>query len=114
LKIIVQCFHKRLLNLGLLKIIYFLKKEFKKAYIAVYHCMFKTKKLINILKSPIRNKSARNQFKFETYKLLLSFNVADAHIKYNLVKHLIFLYFFSIIKKLSLISYCNLFIKKMY
>jgi hypothetical protein len=58
----------------MLKIIYFLKKEFKKIYISLYYCMFKTKKLINVLKAPVRYKSARNQFKFETYKILVGFD----------------------------------------
>lgn len=76
--------------------------------------MFKSKKLVDVLKSPIRYKSARNQFKFEVYKTLVGFDFWKTLLNFFWVNCVISIYFLMAIKKFMLVSYSQFFFKKDY
>lgn len=114
MQIFVCCFHKRLLNLSLLKIIYFLKKEFKKLQFSRFYNLYKSKKLINVLKAPVRNKKARNQFKFETYRSFVIYKIAETLLKTLWIKHINIKYFLIFSKKTLLDTYSSFILKKNY
>jgi len=66
----ITTFHKRVLNLNVLRLFYFLKKEYN---ITIFKVINKKTgyKLFNILKSPVQYKIARNQLTLVQYKTSL-------------------------------------------
>ena len=74
LKIAVSSFHRRVLNLNLLRLFYFLKKEYN---MQISHIINKKThyKLFNVLKSPVQYKVARNQLTIVKHKLFIFLNL---------------------------------------
>jgi hypothetical protein len=63
-----------MLNLFVLKLLYFAKKEYNLVHAKALK-LFKKFKLLNILKSPIQFKVGRNQLALHRYKMVIFFSL---------------------------------------
>lgn len=112
IKINLYTFHKRIINLNILRLFYFIKKEFNTNVSKLLHKKT-TYKLFNILKSPVRHKVGRNQLAIPKYKTSLFLNLVPFLKKLHKIKpKVIFDYFVSNLKNKLSSSNCNLLFQK--
>lgn len=99
-KSLIGSFHKRIVNLSILRIIYFLKKACNLTLLNLVN-LKKSFKLLNILKSPIQFKVGRNQFALFKYRIILYYNLSlTTKINLKLCKQFLRYFYYKNIKNM--------------
>jgi len=96
----IGSFHKRIVNLSILRIIFFLKKACGLALLNLVN-LKKSFKLLNILKSPIQFKVGRNQFALFKYRAVLHYSLLSIKkVNSRLCKQLLSYFYYKNIKNM--------------